>query len=471
MDSPHPRTAPVFAAFVTMLVLAALDQTILSTAVPAITRELQGTDRLSWLFSAYLIASTVAIPLYGRLADLHGSKPLLLTAVSLFLAGSLAGGASQTMEQLIVARAVQGSGAGGLMTLTLLGLGDLVPRDEVPRRQGLLGAAYGVSTMFGPLLGGVLVEHGSWHWTFLVNVPLAATALAVIAWGLPHTSRAKLPQGQRVDLPGAALLAATLVALLLATRRDVEAATAWMLLALGIKLAAVLVVQQRRSRHPIVPPTLFAQPAFAVAAALSAVAGVALFAAVVFLPVYLQTVLHLAPTASAWHLLPLMAGITMAAIACGRALRSGAPVRGIAVAACALMASSFVALASVFRLAPTSPLALSACVLPLGLGIGLLFPLVTMLSQRVAPRQHVGAATAAPIMLRALGGALGVSALGALLAQQIGAQMGAAHEAYGSAFAGAVQPLFGAVAALCALAALAAALLPVRAPAPQPLPA
>jgi len=462
-QTAHPRTVPVFAAFVAMLVLAALDQTILSTAMPVIARELHGAERLSWVFSAYLMASTVAIPLYGRLADVHGSKPLLGVAIALFLLGSLAGGFSQSMDQLIVARAIQGAGGGGLMTLTLLGVADLVPRPRASRLQGLLGACYGLATMFGPLLGGAMVEHLSWHWTFFVNVPVAAAALAVIVWGLP---RLPVRPGQKVDVLGAALLAGTLLSLLLATRRDAGAGS-WWLLALSAKLALGFVWQQRRSRHPIVPPSLFSRPAFTIATALSATAGVALFAAVVFLPIYLQTALGMAPLASAWHLLPLMAGITLAAVLSSRALRADGPVRGVAIGACALMALSFVALGAVFRLAPGSALALSACVLPLGLGIGQLLPLVTMLSQRTAPLQHIGAATATPIMVRALGGAVGVSALGALLAQQIAGRMGGpAHEAFASAFAAGVQPVFGIVAAVCALAVLAACALPARVPAP-----
>ncbi|MBI5720266.1 MAG: MFS transporter [Burkholderiales bacterium] len=467
METPHPRTAPVFAAFVAMLVLAALDQTILSTALPAIARELHGADRVSWVFSAYLMASTVAIPLYGRLADIHGSKPVLVLAITLFGLGSLAGGLASDMTMLIAARAIQGAGGGGLMTLTLLGMADLVPSEQLPRRQALLGASYGLATMFGPLIGGAIVENGSWQWTFFMNVPVAALALTVVAWGLP---RRAAHAAERVDWLGAALLGATLATLLLATRRDASTAATWGWLAMSAALALSFVWRQRRSLHPIVPPALFASRAFVAAAGLSALAGVALFAGVVFLPLYLQTALALSPTASAWHLLPLMAGLTTAAITGGRALRAQAPVRAMALAASGLMALSFAALVLVFRFLPGQALALSVCVLPLGIGTGLLFPLVTMLSRRLAPVRHVGAATAAPVMLRALGGALGVSALGALLAQQITERMaGTAHAGYAAAFAGAAQPVYAIVALLCLLGGAAAfAALPRRTPQPGP---
>lgn len=465
METPHPRTPPVFAAFVAMLVLAALDQTILSTALPAIAREMHGSDRVSWVFSAYLMASTVAIPLYGRLADIHGSKPVLVIAITLFGLGSLAGGLASDMTMLIAARALQGAGGGGLMTLTLLGMADLVPAEQLPRRQAMLGASYGLATMFGPLVGGAIVEHGAWQWTFFMNVPVAALALAVVAWGLP---RREAHAAERVDWIGAALLGATLATLLMATRRDAGTAATWGWLVVSAKLGLTFAWRQRRSAHPIVPPALFASRAFVAAAGLSALAGVALFAGVVFLPLYLQTALGMSPTASAWHLLPLMAGLTAAAIAGGRALRAQVPVRAMALAASTLMALSFAALALVFRFLPGQALALSACVLPLGIGTGLLFPLVTLLSRRLAPARHAGAATAAPVMLRALGGALGVSALGALLTHQIAERMaGPAHDGYAAAFAGAVQPVYAIVALLCLLGGVAAfAALPRRTPSP-----
>jgi hypothetical protein len=346
-------------------------------------------------------------------------------------------------------------------------MADLVPREQLPRRQALLGAAYGLSTMFGPLIGGTIVEHGSWHGTFFMNVPVAAAALAVVAWGLP---RRAAHAAQRVDWIGAALLAATLATLLMATGREAGSVATWGWLAASAKLALGFFWRQRRSAHPIVPPALFASRAFVAAAGLSALAGVALFAGVVFLPLYLQTALAKSPTASAWHLLPLMAGITAAAIGGGKALRAQVPARALALAACGLMALSFTALALAFRLLPGQALALSACVLPLGIGTGLLFPLVTMLSQRLAPAQHLGAATAAPVMLRALGGAVGVSALGALLARQIAEGMaGPAHAGYAEAFAGAVQSVYAIVALLCLLGGLAAfAALPRRTPPPSP---
>jgi EmrB/QacA subfamily drug resistance transporter len=407
-----------------MLVLAALDQTILSTALPVMARELHGDWPLAWAFSAYLLAATVVIALYGRLADVLGRKPMLLLAIGLFLLGSLACGSSHDLRQLVLARAVQGAGGGGLMTLTMLTVRDLFTEEKRPRYQALLGATYGVSTMFGPLLGGTLVEHVSWHWAFWVNVPLAALAFAVLALTLPSGSASverSAVQGQRasIDWLGAALLAAALVSLLLATQHGKlhlpEAVSLSVLLVLGVKFTAAFLWRQHRAAHPLLPLTLFSSPAYAAASFIGLATGVALYAAVVFLPQYLQIGLHLSPTRSAWHLLPLMGGLTAAAITSGKLLRAQTPARKLGRLACVLMLLSFGLMVGVLGWLPDAPLALSMGLLPLGVGLGLLFPIVTVVAQRESPAQHMGIATAAPVMLRSLGGASGVALLAALL--------------------------------------------------------
>jgi len=455
------------------LVLAALDQTILSTALPVISRELPGSWPLAWVFSAYLLAATVVIALYGRLADVLGKKPMLLLAIGLFLAGSLACGASQDVRQLVLARALQGAGGGGLMTLAMLTVPDLFAPDQRGRYQALLGAAYGVSTMFGPLMGGALVEHLSWHWAFWMNVPPAALAWGVLASTLPSkptAAQAPATQGRqrtRVDWLGAALLTAALVLLLLATQHDQlnlpERVSLWLLLALGATFTLAFVWRQKRAVHPLLPLSLFARPAYAAVSFIGTATGVALYAAVVFLPQYLQIGLHLSPTGSAWHLLPLMAGITMAAVTSGKLLRAQRPAVSIARSACMLMLLSFGLMAGVLHWLPAKPLALSAALLPLGLGLGLLFPIVTVVAQRVSPAQHMGIATAAPIMLRSLGGAAGVALMAALLAHLVNRELappgalsrGAAADAVTAALAHGLQSVFGcaAVAVLLALVA------------------
>ncbi len=478
------RTSLTYAMFVVMLVLAALDQTILATALPSITSELQGHSQLSWVFSAYLIASTVVVPLYGKLADIHGSKPLLLTAIGLFLLGSLACGFAGTMDQLIIARAIQGAGGGGLMTLTMLGVVDLYPLESRGKYQAMLGASYGLSTMFGPLVGGYVVEHLSWHWTFFMNVPPALLALAALGVCFrPPAARHPHP----VDYLGATLLTGVLVSLLLATRRSseeglgggIDTPTMWRLLALAGVLAVAFVVVERRVKHPLLPLSMFRQRAFSAASFVSAATGVVLFSAVVFLPLYLQTGLGFSPSGSAWQLLPVSMGITLAAIVSGKRLREAGRVRNVAVLACGLSALSFGLLALLFRFAPTHVTWMSVCLFPLGLGIGALFPLITVVSQFSVPPQMIGVGTSTPIMLRTLGGALGVAALGSLLTHGMtvdftqpgagaaagvaaAAATGAAGSAFAAAFASGIQPVYAIGMVVCALAGVAAWFLPER---------
>lgn len=452
-------TAPhVFPALVLLLSLAGLDQTILSTALPAIAAELHAQRSASWVFSAYLVASTVVIPLYGKLADRLGPRSLLLLAGGLFTAGSLACAASTSLPMLVAARALQGLGGGGLMTLALLAAAALHRPEDRARPQGLLGAAYGLATMLGPLIGGVLVQQLSWRWTLLLPVPMVLLALLVLA-----RSRFGQPSGraQKLDLAGAALLAATLVCLLLSTRDGVVgSATGWGLLAIAATLGLSFALVERRAADPLIPFTLFRDGGFSAAALASTCCGTALFASVVFLPLYLQAALHLSPVASALHLLPQMLCLTVAASACGRALRRGVPVRTLGLAGAAAMTLSFGALVMALHHAPHTAWLFSLAVVPLGVGLGLLFPVLTVVSQRSVAPQHVGVATATPLMLRALGGALGVSALGAVLSHGMSASPLPAVDA----LAVHLQAVFALAALVSVLALAAAAALPRRVP-------
>lgn len=417
-----PSTPVTFAVLALLLVLSGLDQTVLSTALPTIVGQLGGRDLATWVFSAYLLATTAVIPLYGNLADRLGLRPVLLTSVALFAAGSLACALARSMPALVAARALQGLGGGGLMTLTMLSVASMYPLAERGRRMGTLGAAYGLSTLAGPLVGASLLQVLPWTWAFWLNVPLGLTAGCVLHRAQLGQAHARAPA---FDWAGAGLLAAALTALLLATRADGAVPLPLTLTAAAMLGAAWLWVE-RHAADPVVPLQLFAVRPFRTAGALAVLSGAMLYAAVVFVPLFLQQGLGLSPVRAALVALPLMLGITAGGQLAGRWLRAGMHPAWLAARAAWSLMSGFIGLAVILHgwAVTGTPFSLgwvAVTLLPPGLGLGLLFPLITITAQRSAALRHQGAATAMPVMLRALGGAAGVAVLGELLRRHMAA--------------------------------------------------
>lgn len=417
MTHPTPaetpvRTTGVMPPLMLLMVAAALDQTMLSTALPSIARDLGQPQWLPWVYAAYLIASTVAVPLYGRLADLWGPRKPLLIASAVFLVGALASASVTSLPWLVAARALQGLGGGGLMTLSML-VAAQMGRDlgERARLQGLVGAAFGLSTLAGPLLGSLVVQWLPWRGVFLLLWPLAAATTGLLARRLPRESR---HSGASFDSWGLLLLSVALVSLLLATRRDPAWSAEFIgsLLGLAGLAAASFVHRARRVAHPLLPLPLLSHAWGGRATLLSLCAGAVMFGSVVYLPLMLQLRQHLSPTASALQLMPLMLGLVTAAIGCGRLLRAGWAPRRLAALSAALIFKSALGLAAVLQASTWHGTAFSLLLAPLGLGIGLLLPLTTVLSQRSAPAHWQGSATALPVMSRTLGGAIWVSLMG-----------------------------------------------------------
>lgn len=465
----------VFLSLMLLLVLSGLDQTILSTALPSIIDALHGRDLAPWVFSAYLLASTAVIPLYGKLADRVGTRPLLLWATGVFALGSVACALAGSMTALVAARGLQGVGGGGLMTLAMLSVAHLFPVEERGHRMGLLGAAYGLSTLVGPLVGALLLESLGWRWAFWLNLPGSALALGILA---RHRVDGAVPSEPhpRFDRLGALLLVAALLSLLLATRGG-EAADltgsgghsampGWLpLTGLAAVLALAWLAVERRAADPLVPLGLFRVRPVAIASTLAVLTGVPLFAAVVFIPLFLQQGMAFSATRSAMVTLPLMLGITVGGQAAGRALRAGVSLRGLGRACTGLLAVGLLAAAGVLWKLPAQGAtvlgwSLAGALLPAGLGLGLAFPLIAVASQRFAPPRHLGAATAMPVMLRALGGALGVALLGALLRHHMQTAAGPGLSSRGAA----LQALGTGVSQIClaALACVALAFLVTR---------
>ena len=303
--------ATVFTALMLGMFLAALDQTIVATALPTIVGELGGVEHLSWVVTSYLLASTASTPLYGKLGDMLGRKPVFLAAILIFLAGSLLAGLSQSMLQLIAFRALQGVGAGGLIVGAQAIIADVVPPRERGRYLGLFGAVFAVASVAGPLLGGFFVEAISWRWVFYINMPIGLLAVLVVVFRL-HLHAP--PQRHAIDFLGAGLLTGGVTSLILFTTWGGTQYPWGSPVILGLALAALVLLvafafQERRAAEPVIPLGLFRSSVFTVATTLGFIVGLALFGAIIFIPLFLQLVYGVSPTSSGLRMLPLIAGL------------------------------------------------------------------------------------------------------------------------------------------------------------------
>jgi EmrB/QacA subfamily drug resistance transporter len=413
----------VFAALMLGMFLAALDQTIVSTALPTIVGDLGGLNHLSWVVTAYLLAATISTPLYGKLGDMIGRKPVFLAAILIFLAGSMLAGLSQTMGELIAFRAVQGVGAGGLMVSAQAIIADIVPPRERGRYMGLIGAVFAVASVAGPLLGGFLVDGLSWRWVFYVNLPVGAVAVAIVLTRLHlHTP----PIRHRIDYLGAALLSGAVGSLILLTTWG-GSEYAWgspTIVGLGIAgavLVAAFLWWETRAAEPILPLGLFRSSVFSVASAMGFTIGMAMFGAIVFIPLYLQLVYGASPTSSGLRLLPLMAGLLVAAIASGRIISRIGRYKAFPIAGTAILVGGMYLLS---RLGVgTAPWLASVYMLVVGVGIGLVMQVLVLVVQNDVRPQEIGVATSTATFFRSLGGSFGVAIFGTIFATRLADQL------------------------------------------------
>ncbi|QWZ08409.1 MFS transporter [Nocardioides panacis] len=415
----HKQILVVMGGLMTGMFLAALDQSIVGTALPRITSELGGLDKLSWVVTAYMLTATASTPLWGKISDLYGRRLLFQIAIVTFIAGSLLAGFSQNIEQLIAFRAVQGLGGGGLMSLALAVIGDIIPPRERGRYQGYFAAVFGTSSVLGPVLGGFFADGPGWQWIFYMNVPIGLVALVITSAALkmPHVRR-----NHSIDYLGAALVVGSVSSFLLYT--------AWAgpdhgwgsglgigLLVAGAVLAVAFVLVELRATEPILPMRLFGNSIFAISNLFGFLIGIAMFGSMIFLPVYLQVVDGMSPTKSGLAMLPMVVGLFSTSIAAGQMMsRNGRykifPILGSSIV--------IVALVMLSQLTDSSPYwfaGLSMYVL--GAGLGFTMQVLITVVQNSVERSDIGVATSSVTFFRQMGGSFGTALFGAVLSSRL----------------------------------------------------
>nr|WP_237773618.1 MFS transporter [Streptomyces luteocolor] len=402
------------------MLLAALDQTIVSTALPTIVSDLGGMDHLSWVVTAYMLAATAATPLWGKLGDQYGRKKLFLTAIMIFLVGSALCGMAQNMPQLIGFRALQGLGGGGLMVLSMAIVGDLVSPRERGKYQGLFGAVFGATSVLGPLLGGLFTEHLSWRWVFYVNLPIGVIALLVIATTLHIPVR---DTKHTIDYLGTFLIASVATCLVLVASLG---GTTWAwgsprivgLAVLGAVLAAAFVAVEKKAVEPVLPLKLFRIRTFALSAVISFVVGFAMFGAMTYLPTFLQVVQGVSPTMSGVHMLPMVFGMLLSTTASGQIVSRTGRWKVFPVAGTAVTTLGLLLLHQLNENSSTGEM--SAYFFVFGLGLGLVMQVLVLIVQNAVSYEDLGVATSGATFFRSIGASFGVAIFGTIFTNRLG---------------------------------------------------
>ncbi|WP_149787120.1 MDR family MFS transporter [Lutimaribacter pacificus] len=417
------QTRIALAAVAVTLLFASLGQTIVTTAMPIMVADLGGMDHMTWVITAYLLASTIGAPVAGKLGDLFGRKLVVQIGIFVFLAGATLAGLAQSMGVLIAGRAIQGLGGGGLIVVSMAVVADVLPPRQRGQAQGLMGAVFGVSTVIGPLIGGFLVEALSWHWIFFANFPIGLLALVVLHVALPNVKREK---AVKLDVAGAFLLAtilsvAVLVSNLGGSVLPWNSAELLGLAALGLAALAGFIAVERRASEPVLPLSLFANNTFLVVNTVGFMVGVAMFGTITFMPLYLQVVQGVSPAVSGLFLTPMMVGLITSSAGAGRIMSRTGRYKWMPVLSTALLSLAMLSLTTLSAGSSLWQVALSMVLV--GLGLGPVFSIGVAAIQNDIPMHMLGVGTASANMFRLIGGSIGTAAFGALFNANLSRQL------------------------------------------------
>jgi EmrB/QacA subfamily drug resistance transporter len=413
------RVWVIFIGLMLAMLLAALDQTIVATALPTIVADLGGAEHLSWVVTSYMLASTVTTPLWGKVGDLFGRRTVFLVCIVIFLIGSGLAGTSQDMWQLVLYRAIQGAGGGGLMVLAQAIIGDVVPPRDRGRYQGIFGAVFGVASVAGPLLGGFFVDNLSWQWVFYVNLPIGVVALAAVVLFMPATRAQESP---RVDYAGIILLGIASTTIVMVTSFG---GTTWDwvslqiagLVVLGIVCLIGFIRVESRVPEPVLPLGLFANPVFRACSGVGFVVGFAMFGSITYLPLYLQRVGGANATESGLQMLPMMLGLLLTSTVSGQVISRTGRYRAFPIAGCAVFTVALYLLSTMG--VDTSDLTAGLFMFVLGVGLGMVMQVLVLAVQNSVDYQHLGTATSGVTFFRTIGSSVGVAVFGAVFSARL----------------------------------------------------
>ena len=414
----------VMGAVMFAMLLAALDQTIVATAMPRIVAELQGLSHLSWVFTAYMLASTITVPIYGKLSDMYGRRGFYLGGIAIFLLGSILSGFAGSMTQLIIFRALQGIGGGAIMVNSIAIIGDIFPPSERGKWQGLIGGVFGLASIAGPLLGGWITDIASWRWVFFINVPLGIIAMAVIARVLP---KIKIEISNRsIDYAGAISLALGLAPLLLAlvwggSEYEWTSVPIFCLMAFSILSLLTFIIVELRAKEPILPLSLFQNRTFIVSALATFLTGMGMFGAILYIPLFAQGVIGFSPTNAGLVLTPMMIGLIGASVASGQIISRTGKYKTLAVSG---MVVATLGMYLFSRMTPdTTHISLILNMIVTGIGLGLTMPILNVVVQNAFDHSKLGVVSASTQLFRSIGGTVGVAVLGGLLNSRLSSKL------------------------------------------------